>query len=611
MEITYVGCRVAKDRALAFTLLFGVLFLASCSSMVEDPFTSVGPRPEYQAPLIDSASLEVLQNQKNPYVKEAVSFLASGEIDQASGRINKALKLDPENSNLHLINGIIYQYMAETGDKSRYSQAEIGYKLSLKNNPSNYWANYLLGLVYFETRDYDSAQQTLSNGLLYYPDDGRLMLALASASYNAQDIHTALLVYNKLGEVTEFHDAPYYYIGALIHAAAGNNMRAELLALRYEAATGEGISAADKELQARLRSWQKVHSRSLIKHSPDTEVVAVNSTNATEYEADSDGLDEEMLYIDVIILRSEESSADNEGINLLNGLQMSFKGTVYSKQVRKTESSSSVSTNKVTEYFSPVIDIPSVYYMLNIFNNFSTKTEIIARPTLIAMNGKKSEFHSGSDLHVALTPPVGNSQPRLETIPVGLRIDVKPTFSSTENNVVDLEVNVERTFIEEGSQLVTFGNFAQTAKNGVSAHVRMAMGETLILGGLQDSEILSQSDKVRGLGDVPLLKYLFSEETTGSYDKSVIIMMTPRRPVSYGENQSTAIQEVASEGVDFLGELKQESDWLVGDHNLASILEGFQRKVPYSRGFRADDLPFEKWSEGSILSDALVSALAP
>ena len=100
-----------------------------------------------------------------------------------------------------------------------------------------------------------------------------------------------------------------------------------------------------------------------------------------------------MLYIDVIILRSEESTAESKGVNLLKGLQLSFQSTLLSTRSQATITDGTRRESVTKEYFSPQVSIPGVNYVLNIYNNFSTRTEIIARPTIIAMDGRKSEFH--------------------------------------------------------------------------------------------------------------------------------------------------------------------------------------------------------------------------
>ena len=178
---------------------------------------------------------------------------------------------------------------------------------------------------------------------------------------------------------------------------------------------------------------------------------------------------------------------------------------------------------------------------------------------------------------------------------MGVVISVEPNFSSEDRSVVDLEVEVERTFLESASQLVAFGNFAQMSRNGISANVKAALGETIILGGLSDREVIESGDKFSGLGSVPVLGNLFSEQERATIDKSVVIMLTPRRPVSDREGYLEYLKNQGLAKLGFLEQLKREASWTTGDENLGSVLDGFRRTVRYSRGFRADDLPVDFW----------------
>jgi type II secretory pathway component GspD/PulD (secretin) len=49
----------------------------------------------------------------------------------------------------------------------------------------------------------------------------------------------------------------------------------------------------------------------------------------------------------------------------------------------------------VTRTITKASSIPNITYTLNIANAADTRNEILARPTLTAMNGQQSEFFSG------------------------------------------------------------------------------------------------------------------------------------------------------------------------------------------------------------------------
>jgi hypothetical protein len=438
------------------------------------------------------------------------------------------------------------------------------------------------------------AQQVFANGLLYHDGDNELLLGLASSSYAAEDIHTAYIAATKMNNGQSLSDPRFQYVSALIFAAAGDTSLADKYRSNFYGDQNDSRASLPGDLDAKLKRWRLIHSESLIKNDYSAQSGETDASVADEIRSKLDVFHEDMLYIDVIILRSEESTAESKGVNLLNGLQLSFQSTLLSTRNQATITDGNRRESVTKEYFSPQVSIPGVNYVLNIFNNFSTRTEIIGRPTIIAMDGRKSEFHSGSNLHVALAPG-GAGGGRLEEIPVGVVISVEPNFSSEDRSVVDLEVEVERTFLESASQLVGFGNFAQTSRNGISANVKAALGETIILGGLSDREVIESGDKVTGLGGVPVLGNLFSEQERATIDKSVVIMLTPRRPVSDKEGYLDYLKNQGSTKLGFLEQLKKEASWTTGDENLGSVLDGFRRTVRYSRGFRVDDLQVDFW----------------
>jgi type II secretory pathway component GspD/PulD (secretin) len=65
-----------------------------------------------------------------------------------------------------------------------------------------------------------------------------------------------------------------------------------------------------------------------------------------------------------------------------------------------------------------------------------------------------------------------------------------------------------------------------------NANVVMRMGDTLILGGLSEKESTNTRDGVPGMQDIPFLQYLFSAQQKTEFQKSVLILITPR-PANY------------------------------------------------------------------------------
>ena len=85
--------------------------------------------------------------------------------------VSKALALDTTNSGINLLAGMAYHIQAVKGDESRFDLAREGYKLAIKFDPSNWIAQYQLGLLHMDQRNYVLAQGRFAEALLFKPDD--------------------------------------------------------------------------------------------------------------------------------------------------------------------------------------------------------------------------------------------------------------------------------------------------------------------------------------------------------------------------------------------------------------------------------------------------------
>lgn len=323
-----------------------------------------------------------------------------------------------------------------------------------------------------------------------------------------------------------------------------------------------------------------------------------------------------MVVIDVIMISTEETIATNKGVNLLNGLSLQFGGTVNgitspAYGILQQATTNSASTTTITR----AITLPSVSYTLNILNANNQRSEVLSRPTLIGLAGKESEFFSGDELNAAAVAGSGSGNTILggQAIniqkEIGVSLKVLPVVM--EDGRLKLAVNVERTFIETPSEDVNFTFKLETSKDTISANVIMRYGESLILGGLSEKETQLNRDGVPGLQDVPLVQYLFSNESRSDYQKSLLILLTPRTPqyVYQPEAAREAYEKSLSDEERPIANLSARyADWFKPYPNWASVFHHLQDNGLY-REFRTGDVDLESWSSMQHLSDRLNQAL--
>ncbi len=614
----------------SIAIAFAVFTLSGCVTNANKPMHA-------SRSLADVELTSALENVRDdslsaPYVRAALVALEDGDFIEAQKGINRALKFDPTNSQLHYLNGLIYHLRANTGDASQREFAAIGYDLSLQYDPSNYWAAYQLGHLNFGDQQYRKAQESFAYSLLFAPNDPTLLKALATASYHAQDLKTASEAISKAEQLSP-EDPVVLRLATLIHAAGGQFGSAWDTLNRYSAQTISARPSQTAYLTRRVDDWKRVYDRRGVQLAQSTTNVLGTDGSSIGVSPDSDTSDSgngdssdtdststnpaskpssppQMTMVDVVIIRSEERLATDKGVNLLNGLTATLGGTTFAYTGTRT-ATSATSGNTLTNVFTyaPTLSVAATY-SLNIFNDNNDHNEVLARPSLIALDGKKSEFFTGAVFHVEIAGAAG-SEGSVEEVPVGIKLDVTPKFMG--NDTIQMDVSAARAFIETRSANAGFNNFTQVTKTVVTANVAMKFGETMVISGLSEKETEVLRDGVPGLQDIPGIQYLFSHEDTLDFTKSVLILLTPRQPhYTHADGTPKKNQKVTSNTKTpqpSLKELKNRPDWFQQASNLDAVFAHLADSVFYKE-FRAGDVTLEHWDTRDSLADRIKRAVS-
>ena len=325
-----------------------------------------------------------------------------------------------------------------------------------------------------------------------------------------------------------------------------------------------------------------------------------------------------MVLVDVVLMRTEDALSTRKGVNLLNALTLQFGSAglpAFSRNVISTNTSTTgaADTNTTTTALTRAISIPALSYSLNIVNANSNLNEVLARPTLAALHGMQSVFFSGSTVTAAVvsTGTVGGNAVQLEK-EIGVKLSIIPTFLG--DNKIRLTVDAQRTFLKPPSSDIVYTYKLETTKIMVNANVVMEFGETLVLGGLSEKEISNSRDGVPVLQDIPGVQYLFSQKNTNDFQRSVLMLITPREPqYSYRkEDNARKAQPGSAEGSageSSMAELRARyGDWFRPYPNMASVFNQLNRSSIY-REFRTGDVTLEKWDKQATTTERLKQAL--
>jgi general secretion pathway protein D len=161
-----------------------------------------------------------------------------------------------------------------------------------------------------------------------------------------------------------------------------------------------------------------------------------------------------------------------------------------------------------------------------------TETRILASPRIRARNREKAKIMIGDRVPTIInnvTPVNGGSSVVTGTITyqdVGLKLEFEPqVYASNDVGIkINLEVsNIAREFTDaQGSRSYQIGT------RNASTFLRLADGETQVLGGLITDEERNTADKIPGLGHLPVVGRLFGNSGTTKSRSEIVLAITPR-----------------------------------------------------------------------------------
>ncbi len=176
--------------------------------------------------------------------------------------------------------------------------------------------------------------------------------------------------------------------------------------------------------------------------------------------------------------------------------------------------------------------------------------KILAEPNLVALNGQLASFLAGGEFPVPV-PQVSASGVaptitvrfrefgvRLGFVPYILDGDVIRLTVAPEVSNIDTTIAV--TLVAGGSPVPGLNTRkAQTT-------VELREGQTLAIAGLLQLTLNGETDRIPGLGDLPILGPFFSNTSSQRIEKELVVLVTPYlvEPMSHGQVPPTPGDEV-------------------------------------------------------------------
>ena len=168
-------------------------------------------------------------------------------------------------------------------------------------------------------------------------------------------------------------------------------------------------------------------------------------------------------------------------------------------------------------------------------NNGSAK--VLAEPTLTTLTGQQAEFISGGEFPIPVTDDDGGTTIEYKEFGVGLKfIPV-----ALDSGRINLNLNVSVSEIADSNTLLLetgaggigggIGGVTQIVpaltKRSAQSTLELGDGQTIAIAGLISENSRDLVNRFPGLGDIPILGYLFRSQEYRSGQTELVILVTP------------------------------------------------------------------------------------
>jgi len=149
------------------------------------------------------------------------------------------------------------------------------------------------------------------------------------------------------------------------------------------------------------------------------------------------------------------------------------------------------------------------------------EAEVLAAPSLTTRSGSKARFVAGGEIPLPVQSGLG--QTSVEFKEYGIILDVTPV--TDKSGAIYAKVDVEVSSLDPSVAVLGIPGLL---KRRSQSEFNSKDGETVVLNGLYAYEKSNDTQKVPGLGNLPLIGGLFRDKGSNKSTREVAIIITPR-----------------------------------------------------------------------------------
>jgi type IV pilus assembly protein PilQ len=151
--------------------------------------------------------------------------------------------------------------------------------------------------------------------------------------------------------------------------------------------------------------------------------------------------------------------------------------------------------------------------------------EIISSPRVVTTNQKEAIIEQGVQIPYQESASSGATTTSFKDAVLSLKV----TPQITPDNRIILDLLISKDSVGQNVSSGIAGGFVPSIdKRRILTQVRVNDGQTVVLGGVLETEKRESTRKVPWLGDVPILGYLFKTSTNTNNKRELLIFVTPK-----------------------------------------------------------------------------------
>jgi general secretion pathway protein D len=209
---------------------------------------------------------------------------------------------------------------------------------------------------------------------------------------------------------------------------------------------------------------------------------------------------------------------------------------------------------------SPTINLGSSINLgsLLAFLKTTGAVESISNPKILTLNNQPAIISVGKEIYYKLTQSVTttatstttqNSQ-SIQSIFAGILLDITPSIS--QDGYIILKINPSVSSIADITKIEDKTIPPDLNKKQISSVIRLKDKDTIILGGLIDTQKNTVIDKIPFLGDIWLLGWFFKSKKEITTTKELVIVITPhiiKNSTTYHDNSYKKIDILTKDNI--------------------------------------------------------------